>query len=216
MINVIITFTGKHTKERESAMYKELIADLENGTTRARTVSDAESLADKVLSIGGYMGISGPIPIVKIAKEFGITTFKERNMPVDVAGNIFVGGTTEEIYHTDKVIVVGDGEEYFHQRFIIAHELAHYLMDYLGNSDYRDKRLLFSKTYPKQHHNSDEEIRADRFAAELLMPKVAFLKEYVYADRKSNGNDIYVLTYLSTLFKTKKSSIERRIIEVLD
>lgn len=215
-MNNIIVFNNKHTKESEGVMYKELISQLETKQISAYTVRDAENLADKVLECGGYKDLNGPTPIIAIAKEFGITAFKEKNMPDNISGNIFVGGTTKKIYNTDKVIVVGDTEEYFHQRFIIAHELAHYLMDYLGNPAFNDRRILFSKTYPKQNHNSEEEIRADRFAAELLMPKAVFLKEYINANRKSNNNEIYVLTYLSTFFKTKKSCIERRIIEVLN
>ena len=65
-------------------------------------------------------------------------------------------------------------------------------MDYIGNPDYDDKSILFSKIYPKINHDSPEEIRADRFAAELLMPKKVFLAEYVKVKLYSKADLSYV------------------------
>ena len=50
-----------------------------------------------------------------------------------------------------------------------------------GSPEFKNPNLLFSKTYPKINHSSDEEIRADRFAAELLMPSELFLRKYIKA-----------------------------------
>ena len=75
--------------------------------------------------------------------------------------------------------------------------------------------MLFSKTYPKINHSSDEEIRADRFAAELLMPSELFLRKYIKAMEASDFNKKYIVSYLATFFKTKKSSIIKRIDEVI-
>lgn len=216
----IVKFIGtnfiiKQAQERGKSMYEELVSSLKTNPANSYSIQEVENLADRVLKDGGYSELIGPTPIVAIAKQFGIYTFKESNMPEDISGNIFVGGTTKDIYHTDKVIVVGSDEEYFHQRFIIAHELAHYLIDYLGNPDFLDQRILFQKTYPKNNHNSQDEIRADRFAAELLMPATLFSKRYLKAMENSDCNRKYAIAYLSDFFETKKSSIERRIEEVL-
>lgn len=179
-------------------------------------VREAESLADEILELEGLSGKSAPIPIVKITSDFGIKTCKASNMPNDMAGNIFIGGTTEKYYGADKVIIVGEDEVLPHQRFIIAHELAHYLMDYIGNDYYKNKENVFTRAYLKVNHDSMEEIRADRFAAELLMPKKVFLAEYVKAMKQSNYSKEYTVTYLSKLFNTKESCIQRRIQEVLE
>lgn len=201
--------------ERESTMYKELVDKLQKNPANKYTINEAEKLADEVLEVGGYNNLVGPTPIVEIAKQFGFTTFQENNMPEDVSGNIFVGGTTKAVYDTDKVIVVGDSEEYYHQRFIIAHELAHYLIDYLGSETSFNTGMLFSRTYPKKNHHSPEELRADRFAAQLLMPAKLFYRQYLRALEVSDYNRRYVIVYLSDYFETKRSSIEKRIQEVI-
>lgn len=207
-----------HTLRRGIIMYtsyKELIEDLQKNQINDYNIHDAEKLADCILEISGYNNLKGAVPIVNIAKEFEFTVFKEKNIKNNISGNIFIGGTTKNIYNTDKVIIVGSNEEHFHQRFIIAHELAHYLMDYLGSPISNNTNLLFSKAYERNGHDNPEEIRADRFAAELLMPAAKFCKYYMKAMKISHFNERYTIAYLSNYFETKKSSIERRINEVI-
>lgn len=206
---------NKYKLRRGRPVYEELVKKLKSYPVAFYTVQEAEALADAVLKEGGFDGLNGPTPIEAVAEGFGISTYKEANMPMNISGNIYVGGTTKEIYGNDKVIIVGENEEYFHQRFVIAHELEHYLTDYLGNPDYWDKPyLLFSMTYPKKDHDSPKETRADRFAAELLMPAPLFLERYIHAMDKSNCNRRYTISYLSNYFEVKKSSVEKRIKEV--
>lgn len=209
--NEVKSTVGKNMKRM---IYEELIKKLEAKPAKDYVVKEAEVLADKVLEIGGYTGKSGPIPIIRIAKDFEFVTYKAKNMPDTISGNIFVDGSTRNDYDNDKVIIVGADEPLAHQRFIIAHELAHYLLDYIGSDNYKKSGYTFSKTYPKVNHNSMEEIRADRFAAELLMPRKVFLAEYLKALKNSDFSKDYVITYLAELFKVKESCVRRRIEEV--
>ena len=110
--------------------------------------------------------------------------------------------------------MVNKNDELFHQRFVVAHELAHYLFDFLGNSDYTDKSIRFSDTYYKNMHESISEQRANRFAAAILMPEESFIKQYNIA-KNIDKNRMFVIMYLSRFFETTMSSIERRIAEVL-
>lgn len=211
----MLVLFGKQYKDLERSKfmtYIDLAEELRRRPARNYSIKDAERLADRVLEIGG-LGECGSTPVVNVAKEFGFSTYKE-NLSGNIAGNIYVGEGANQYYKTDKVIVVGSSEELFHQRFIIAHELGHYLMDYLGNPEYTGGTKLFMRTYPKNNHNSAEEQRADRFAAELLMPEKLFLREYIKASKRFNDKR-YIIPYLSTFFRTKKSSIERRIVEVI-
>lgn len=195
--------------------FEQLTNDLRNNSAKDYSIKEAEMLAKKVLEEGNYDWIAGPIPIIKIAKEFGFECYKADNMPDDISGNIFVGGTTNKVYNSDKVIIVGATEKYEHQRFIIAHELAHYLIDYLGSEKAQNPNVLFTRTYPKENHQSYEEIRADRFSAELLMPSKIFLKQYVKAMEASDYNKDFTISHLAKFFKVKASSIDRRISEVI-
>lgn len=178
------------------------------------TIRKAEELARNILKKFGYDELIGATPIVKIARNLGFACLAVENMPENISGNIFIGGTTEQVYHSGMVIVVSSKENFGHQRFIIAHELAHYFIDYLGNKEFQNKNLLFSRTYPKENHDSYEEVRADRFAAELLMPSSSFLKQYVTAMEVSDYNIRYTISYLANFFQTKESSIKRRIDEL--
>ena len=213
----IILYTGYKERnigeERGANMYKKLVDELQREPAVNYGINEAESLAARVLGISKHE--VGATPIIKIANNIGFATLKQKNMPEDISGNIFVGGTTKDVYNEEKVIVVDEEEEYAHQRFIIAHELGHYLMDYLGSEDSKNPGILFSRAYPKSNHDSAEEIRADRFAAELLMPTKLFCRQYLRAMEASDYNLRYTISYLAKYFKTKKSSIERRIDEVI-
>lgn len=217
----IILFPQKekrNMKRRETmnSKYESIVMSLEDNPANEYNIKQAEELADKVLKAGGYFDIQAPLPIVNVASQFDFSVFKQPKMKKNEAGNIYIGGKTNSVYGTDKVIIVGDQEEYFHQRFIIAHELGHYLMDYINDPKLRDDSQLFSRAYLRSSHdNSDEELRADRFAAELLMPAHIFVPQYIRATEKYYDRT-YTISYLSNFFKTKKSSIEKRIIEVMN
>lgn len=223
-MGVVISITKEHKKRqknmqllggyKEKKMYERLIGELSNNEERNYSINYAERVADDILIAGNRANIVGDIPIVKIVEEFGFNPYIVKNLQDNVSGNIYIGGTTQEIYGKDRVIVVGKEEEYFHQRFIIAHELGHYLFDYLGNDEYKDGNILFSKAYLKNDHDDETERRADRFAAELLMPAKIFLVEFIKAMNASGNDEGFVVQYLSKYFKTKTSSIKRRIGEL--
>lgn len=208
-------YTEDEVKRMMENKYKELVERLKNTPMGKCTPEKAELLADEVLELGGYKNIVGATPIVKIAQMFGFKTIALTKMMENTSGNIFIGGTTEDIYKAKKVIIVGYNEVLFHQRFIIAHELAHYLIDYLGSAVSKTPNILFQRAYTKTHHDSDEEIRADRFAAEILMPRDAFRKQYYGAMEESVFDEVYTISFLSYYFRTKESSIRRRIQEII-
>lgn len=196
-------------------MYEKIISDLRQNPAKDYDIDDAERLADDILRAGGHDKIKGSTPIVKIADELGFKTFNEEYMPAGISGNIFIGGRPAKTYKTSQGIIVGRNKEFYHQRFIIAHELGHYLMDYLGSDMDNDSGKAFSMAYPKENHDSPKERRADRFAAQLLMPAKAFYRAYIRAVNASDRNERYVMAYLSNYFKVKQSSVQRRIWELI-
>lgn len=200
----------------ETKMYEELIRRLKENGNREYSISEVENIANEILVEGGRENIIGDIPIVKIVEEFGFTPYNESRLKDDVSGNIYIGGTTKDVYGQDNVMVVGKNEVLFHKRFILAHELAHYLFDYLGDVEYTEHpELLFSRAYLKGGHGGDiSERRADRFAAELLMPARTFLVLFIRAMEAFSNDKALVVDWLSRYFKTKQSSVLRRIEEL--
>ena len=143
-VDKIISFINSMENKRKD-MYEEMISRLEKTPANNYVVKEAENLADEVLKIYGHVGKSAPTPIIKIVQDFGFKACQASNMPKDISGNIFIGGNTKKSYGTDKVIIVGADEPLQHQRFIIAHELAHYLMDYIGTKEQEGDEFTFSR-----------------------------------------------------------------------
>lgn len=210
--------TLENTKFNELA--ENIIKRLENdGNGERYTPEQAAKMADEILRISSKVGYDNKMatPITKIINGFGIDIRRTKNMPEGNAGVIYAGGKTEDVYESDVVIFTDSNEPFEHQRFVMAHELAHYLFDYVGNSDNRiksSKIRTFEETYPRKNHSSEREVRANRFAAELLMPIKLFVEQYNYAMKKSN-NRIYTVKYLARYFQVKETSVEKRIYEVL-
>lgn len=204
----------KYTKGM-TTMFNELINRLEKNHLKnyEYSLSEIDIVAKEILSKIVYYSEDSATPIVKIAKEFGFITYKE-TLDDGLSGDIYINGKTEEEYKNNRIILVNKNDELFHQRFVVAHELAHYLFDFLGNSDYTDKSIRFSDTYYKNMHESISEQRANRFAAAILMPEESFIKQYNIA-KNIDKNRMFVIMYLSRFFETTMSSIERRIAEVL-
>lgn len=213
---MIISFqfgTKEPCKEGKKEMTEKSIEDqLDWNKQRHYSISGAEELADSVLRASGY-GKSGAVPIVRLVKKLAFSPFQEDLSGKDYAGDILIGGETKKQYGADKVILADKNDPLYHQRFVIAHELGHYFMDYYQNGK-DDPNKQFSMAYKNGDHSDDfEEVRADRFAAQLLMPKKQFLEQYNIAVRKKNDRR-YVIPYLSAYFKTKESSIVKRFKEL--
>ncbi len=191
---------------------KELLKYLKNKnqTEEEYSLREIRNITNDILSMSFNYSGRCATPIVKIAKLFDFKIYKES---LNESGDININGETRKKYGHDKVILVNRDEELFHQRFVVAHELAHYLFDYLGNAKYRDKDILFADTYQKDRHETPQEKRANTFAAEIMMPKELFIKQYNVA-KVTDSNHMFIVMYLSRYFETSIESIERRIMEV--
>lgn len=212
---MIVDFNKYTIKKREKReMFTTIINEVRNKGQSGTIFSleEVSGYARKILNIATYYNqISTPIN--RIAEDFGIIPYRTYKLQENISGVIYSGGTTSRIFGADRVILVDKGEPEKHQRFVIAHEIGHYLFDCITNAKYNDSRILFAETYPKKYHNSEKELKADRFAAELLMPSDLFIKQYNIA-MEERHNYMFTLIYLSEFFGTKISSIEKRIGEV--
>lgn len=192
-----------------------LIDKFRNSHKDEYSVPLAEKMADEVLAAGGWAGRM-PVPVMEIAENFGFKIYTHSSIPDGAAGNIYVGGTTSRLYGTDRIILVGKREKYPHQRFIIAHELGHFLMEYLGSGWENTPNKVFTMAYSKERHESGgmRETCADRFAAELLMPRGEFGARYLRVMENLMFDKKYAVPVLAENFGVKPSSITKRIAEI--
>lgn len=107
-----------------------------------------------------------------------------------------------------RMILINGNDNIGHQRFTIAHELAHYIFDAISKEEY------YEAYYQTNGFNdSIREYRANQFAANLLMPDEIFIDRYNYMSNiLSNKNTI--IDNLSTDFGVSKTAVIRRLEEL--
>lgn len=92
------------------------------------------------------------------------------------------------------VIEYNDSESNLRQRFTIAHELGHHLMSHTdATHQFRDDPSKFNLNVA-----IPEETQANKFAAELLMPKLA-IEHFVFNENISSLNKLAELFSVSTV-----------------
>lgn len=113
--------------------------------------------ARELLSQGNYRV---PVNVKAIAKDLGIVV-QEREFEDDLAGMLVVRGN-------HAVMGVNKKHSLNRRRFSIAHELGHYMM-------HRSMSDVFVDAFHRDNDSSKgidpEEIQANAFAAEILMPE---------------------------------------------
>ncbi len=100
-----------------------------------------------------------PVDVHRIAKHLGFDVIPF-DFPDSVSGVTF-------IEHGVKSIGVNAGHAPTRQRFSIAHEIAHYLH---GHEAYDERKVHVEENRGFLNSHNRQEMEANEFAAELLMP----------------------------------------------
>lgn len=143
-----------------------------------------------------------PIPIIKIMKELDFLV-GQQELEDELSGYIVISDDVRKKFGKEKMICVNTKDSLGHKRFTIAHELAHYLFDYSR------ERAEFYNTYKTNDADNPREQRANRFAAELLMPEDEFMKQY-----KKLSGETQIVKKLAEYFQVSTRAIDRRFIEL--
>ncbi len=143
-----------------------------------------------------------PVPVNDIIRQYKIE-LKESALDDSMSGMM----VTRE--NGTSVIVINKDHHINRKRFSMAHELGHYLL-------HRDTRSIFVDTSEKKFYRDAEastgtkiqEIEANAFAAELLMPEKK-IKELVPEKLSSLNDDI--IENLSEQFGVSQSALIFRL-----
>lgn len=104
------------------------------------------------------------VPIEKIIELHGIS-YHETTLPSDdISGILYL-----EAGKKPQIIINGTHSDE-RKRFTAAHELGHFILHKQTSGIHIDKRLFFRNKVSKEA-TDPAEVEANRFAAELLMPK---------------------------------------------
>lgn len=161
-------------------------------------------------------------PIVYIMQEMGIVALRGPLEPRGLSAYIAVNPKYREKYGSNKIACVNEEDNLGHQRFALAHELAHYLFDYdeVNSATYYNTYFI-SREYDENSEvvnfkdgEIDIEYRANQFAAALLMPAKTFRRKYKeYHRNQKELSD--VVDELSQFFEVSRTAVTLRIAEVI-
>ena len=153
-----------------------------------------------------------PINLDKLASELNITV-QYKPLREDVSGKID--------YHKSEDTVnidINNNEFNLRQRFTLAHEISHFIYDIDFNEEFK---LEDSKQTLYRNEGIDPiEIRANKFAEKLLMPRKIFIekmqeiKNKLFPDleNKIGVPNIYkIVEELSSTFEVSKPAVIMRL-----
>lgn len=172
---------------------------------RERTLESAIELADTLIKKLGIQ--TYPVPIVDILNSIGFNIYVGR-LPENLSGLICITPDFKEKYKTDRIITIADKDAIGRQRFTLAHEFAHFLLDFNENKDFQ-----YADAYDIDKSDEECESIPSRFAAEFLMPKDMFIKRY--EELKESGETLYNITsQLATDFNVSYKAVIKRFGEI--
>ena len=144
----------------------------------------------------------------------------------ELAGMILVDENVNKLekFDSNKIILYNEKFNYYEVRFILLHELAHYISRKFVE---KDAKLLFAvRDHNEEYHEDVEEQEMDYMAASMLVPTSELqlkIEEYVSKNDFSNvnivstlQNDEYFIQMLQREYKVEKILARRRIGEVLE
>lgn len=182
-------------------MCKKAVLEIRATTYSIDTVGNA---AAKLLSEYSFDII---VPIVKIIHDAGFKIFSQK-MPANIGGYIVMGDRYQEKLGSDKIIVVNENESTNRQRFSLAHEFGHFLLDEQAKNNPE-----FYDAFESDDNKNETEKCIDRFAAELLMPTEIFKDEFE-SIKNQIGDGYEIIKALAEKFAVPFESVKRRIDEV--
>lgn len=163
-----------------------------------------EQKAQKVIN-EHIKDLKAPVDVISLAKEMGFVVANAM-LTDNTDGFIIVNEDDDNVMqmNTSKLIGVNSSRPLDFKRFIIAHEIGHYV--------FKEDNKIFARRENK-HGRSAEENNIDYFSACLLMPSELFKKEFSELSLKDMSLDNIAIR-LSTIFVVPLGSVNKRIAEL--
>jgi Zn-dependent peptidase ImmA (M78 family) len=159
----------------------------------------AEERATEVLRVANIGAL--PVPVDELAKRLGI----------DLTYEAYEGDVSGMLYRQDDRAVIGVNSKHAptRQRFTVAHEIGHYVL-HEGQPMFVDS--FVTRVNWRNGESNIEEIQANQFAAELLMPRDFVAREVDRALSKRRTIEAQALaSQLARLFAVSVQAMEFRL-----
>lgn len=168
-----------------------------------------ESKANETLNKAQLNKQTDTIDVIKVAKELGFVV-GNAGLDDDIDGFIIIEKGKKELLgkKTDRIIGVNASKELTWKRFIIAHEIGHYVLHY----NEKENNGMYAHREHKKGKD-DKENEADFFAANLLMPREAFTNRFNELKQKNLTTE-EIIVLLADKFCVTHIMAERRLREL--
>jgi Zn-dependent peptidase ImmA (M78 family) len=146
-----------------------------------------------------------PIDASHVTAGLGLRVIEER-MDRSISGLL---------YRDDDAVIIGVNANHppRRQRFTVAHEVGHYLL-HKGRPVVVDHVRMNFRDANSSTATDIEEIQANAFAAELLMPRGAVLAETKRLSAVEDATEAGVLRDLADAFDVSEQAMEYRLINL--
>ena len=143
-----------------------------------------------------------PVDVERLAKRMGLRVIEEK-LESEISGMLYREGES-------AVILINRDDAPVRKRFSIAHELGHYYL-HANSSVFVDRRVRYRDSNSSQGIFR-EEIEANNFAAELLMPEAQVFHETTrLRARRFTLGDEELIEELAKRFQVSRQAMEVRL-----
>lgn len=172
------------------------------------TEQEMQEMEDLIESFVETTGIElvAPVDIFKVATDLGFDVRGaefEENLEGLLAVNEFVDAV--DGFNSNKIIAYNCSKDINTKKFIVAHELAHYISE--KTNAYAKKIVVAARDHIDSYSENKQEQRMDYIAAGLLVPKkdlLAYIK----------NNDNITISKVAERYNVPEELAQRRIKEV--
>lgn len=151
-------------------------------------------LKAKILYQFRLEALGGPVDLETLARNWGVISIERH--PISSAGMLIPS-------RRGYKVILNESHSRSRQRFSLAHELGHLLL----------QKLQLSGTAPKNRdsgHSDEEEKLCDQIAAEILMPRMVFYEDGWMEDWSLRG-----LRSLSDKYETSHEATAIRMVDLM-
>ena len=172
-------------------------------------MEEMEEILEKFI-VDNNISYEVPVDVFNVASKIGFdirgTEFNEK-----LEGLILVDETADRIpgFNSNKVIAYDCHKDINHKKFIVAHELAHYIEEKINN--WESKIVVAARDHEEGYSENEDEQRKDYIAAALLVPRSDLLKRFP-KDKITINKSFY--QEVSDIYNVSYNLAERRIHEV--